>query len=183
MKQKVVVFSDGLDLEAVRRIEEEGKRLDLELEEEGGGGGVKRSYGVGTWLTNDFEKRVGEGKSKALNIVSFLGIGREYDLVVLNSRDNAETDFSFSLLLFRVQVIKLSKIDGKDCIKISVSPRSHLTTTPLSLSLPLSSSLSLIPPPYLPTRFFSLHRTRSPKFVSLPPPPFLSFPSQPNLAR
>ncbi|KAL7409003.1 Quinolinate phosphoribosyl transferase [Mrakia frigida] len=83
MKDKVVVFSDGLDLEMVQKIEEEGRRLEGE-DGEMGGGGVKRSYGVGTWLTNDFEKKVGEGKSKALNIV-----------------------------------IKLSKIDGKDCIKIS----------------------------------------------------------------
>lgn len=70
MKDKVVVFSDGLDLEMVQKIEEEGRRLEGE-DGEMGGGGVKRSYGVGTWLTNDFEKKVGEGKSKALNIVSF----------------------------------------------------------------------------------------------------------------
>jgi len=178
MKQKVVVFSDGLDLEAVRRIEEEGKRLDLELEEEGGGGGVKRSYGVGTWLTNDFEKRVGEGKSKALNIVSFWGIGREHDLVVLNSRDNAKTDFSFSLLLFRVQVIKLSKIDGKDCIKISVSPRSHLTTTPLSLSPSLLFPLTH--PTSLPSHSFSLITQDEISKVRLPSAPFplLSFSTQ-----
>ena len=66
MNGKVVVFSDGLDEAMVRRIEEEGKRLDKEL----GKGGVKRSYGVGTWLTNDFDRVKGEGKSKALNIVS-----------------------------------------------------------------------------------------------------------------
>ena len=92
MKDKVVVFSDGLDLEMVRRIEEEGERLEG-LDGEFGGGGVKRSYGVGTWLTNDFEKVEGEGKSKALNIVS-VGRGLGF-LVTLEWRKRGrETDAS-----------------------------------------------------------------------------------------
>ncbi|KAG1735778.1 Quinolinate phosphoribosyl transferase [Suillus lakei] len=63
-KQKAIIFSDGLDFKKAKELNEQCQQL-----------GFKCSFGIGTWLTNDFKKKSGGYKeqSKALNIVIKLG--------------------------------------------------------------------------------------------------------------
>lgn len=63
-KQKAIIFSDGLDFKKTKELNEQCQLL-----------GFKCSFGIGTWLTNDFKKKSSgyEEQSKALNIVIKLG--------------------------------------------------------------------------------------------------------------
>ncbi|KAG1843930.1 Quinolinate phosphoribosyl transferase [Suillus subalutaceus] len=63
-KQKAIIFSDGLDFKKAKELNEQCQLL-----------GFKCSFGIGTWLTNDFKKKSSgyEEQSKALNIVIKLG--------------------------------------------------------------------------------------------------------------
>ncbi|KAF8339683.1 Quinolinate phosphoribosyl transferase [Cantharellus anzutake] len=56
--EKVIIYSDGLDLERSLRIRKDTEHL-----------GFLASFGVGTYLTNDFKSVTTGQKSKALNIV------------------------------------------------------------------------------------------------------------------
>ncbi|KAG1746257.1 nicotinate phosphoribosyltransferase [Suillus occidentalis] len=62
--QKAIIFSDGLDFKKAKELNEQCQLL-----------GFKCSFGIGTWLTNDFKKKSSgyKEKSKALNIVIKLG--------------------------------------------------------------------------------------------------------------
>ncbi|KAF6766877.1 Nicotinate phosphoribosyltransferase family [Kalmanozyma brasiliensis GHG001] len=55
---KVVIYSDGLDVERCLELAQYSKEI-----------GIGAGFGVGTSFTNDFRKREGEEKSKPLNIV------------------------------------------------------------------------------------------------------------------
>jgi nicotinate phosphoribosyltransferase len=56
---KTIVFSDSLDVERALKLQEAAKEA-----------GIKCTFGIGTSLTNDFQKKSDETiKSKALNIV------------------------------------------------------------------------------------------------------------------
>ncbi|KAG1839772.1 Quinolinate phosphoribosyl transferase [Suillus tomentosus] len=62
--QKAIIFSDGLDFKKAKELNEQCQLL-----------GFKCSFGIGTWLTNDFKMKSSgyEERSKALNIVIKLG--------------------------------------------------------------------------------------------------------------
>ncbi|KAG2360208.1 Quinolinate phosphoribosyl transferase [Suillus spraguei] len=62
--QKAIIFSDALDFKKAKELNEQCQLL-----------GFKCSFGIGTWLTNDFKKKSSgyEEQSKALNIVIKLG--------------------------------------------------------------------------------------------------------------
>ncbi|KAG0708095.1 Quinolinate phosphoribosyl transferase [Suillus ampliporus] len=62
--QKGIIFSDALDFEKAKGLNEQCQQL-----------GFNCSFGIGTWLTNDFKKKSSGYKeqSKALNIVIKLG--------------------------------------------------------------------------------------------------------------
>ncbi|KAG2118543.1 Quinolinate phosphoribosyl transferase [Suillus cothurnatus] len=62
--KKAIIFSDGLDFKKAKELNEQCQLL-----------GFKCSFGIGTWLTNDFKKKSSgyEEQSKALNIVIKLG--------------------------------------------------------------------------------------------------------------
>lgn len=55
---KVVIYSDGLDVERCLDLAAYSKQI-----------GIGAGFGIGTSFTNDFKKQEGEGKSRALNIV------------------------------------------------------------------------------------------------------------------
>ncbi|KAG2354983.1 Quinolinate phosphoribosyl transferase [Suillus spraguei] len=63
-KQKAIIFNDALDFKKAKELNEQCQLL-----------GFKCSFGIGTWLTNDFKKKSSgyEEQSKALNIVIKLG--------------------------------------------------------------------------------------------------------------
>ncbi|KAG2071784.1 nicotinate phosphoribosyltransferase [Suillus decipiens] len=63
-RQKAIIFGDALDFEKAKELNEQCQLL-----------GFKCSFGIGTWLTNDFKKKSTgyEEQSKALNIVIKLG--------------------------------------------------------------------------------------------------------------
>ncbi|KAG6807603.1 hypothetical protein H0H93_001379 [Arthromyces matolae] len=60
-RQKVIVYSDSLSVDKALRLQKQANELGLE----------KVSFGIGTFLTNDFKTASSGGleKSKALNIV------------------------------------------------------------------------------------------------------------------
>ncbi|WVQ73917.1 nicotinate phosphoribosyltransferase [Cryptococcus sp. DSM 104548] len=79
-KGKRVIFSDGLDVEKAVKLQQGCDEI-----------GIAASFGIGTFLTNDFHKASDPSqKSKALNIV-----------------------------------IKLNKINGKGCVKLSDDKGKH----------------------------------------------------------
>ncbi|KAK7454533.1 nicotinate phosphoribosyltransferase [Stygiomarasmius scandens] len=58
-RDKMIIYSDALDLEKALKLKQQADEL-----------GFKSSFGIGTFLTNDFSKASDPGtKSKALNIV------------------------------------------------------------------------------------------------------------------
>ncbi|KAI0785285.1 nicotinate phosphoribosyltransferase [Abortiporus biennis] len=59
-RQKTIIFSDALNLDKVLKLKKQADEI-----------GFKSSFGIGTYLTNDFRKKSsgGKEKSKALNMV------------------------------------------------------------------------------------------------------------------
>ncbi|KAK7032968.1 nicotinate phosphoribosyltransferase [Favolaschia claudopus] len=56
--QKTIIYSDALNIEKALRLQEQARDL-----------GLKVSFGIGTFFTNDFKKASDAGSSKALNMV------------------------------------------------------------------------------------------------------------------